>query len=143
VLGKSNASGVDNDQVIVQFNADTGANYGWARDGSANASAFSDGGGVSRRSAVIGYVSAATSTANYPGWTTARLPGYAGTTWNKNGMSLGLAHGNGSIYQMNIGYDWNNTAAITAILVKLSSASSFVNGTTVNLYGVKYYLGSA
>jgi hypothetical protein len=141
VFGRSQGS-TDNDTVILRFNSDTGNNYQWARDGAAvsgasTASAFQSGSN-SASGAVVGFIAGATSTSDYPGMTETQIPHYTNTTFKKVGWSKCAARGNGTAYEMNLGFDWNNTAAITGIDVKLAGSNAFVNGSIVELIGVSY-----
>lgn len=136
VYGRSSAAGADADTLLVQFNGDTGSNYTWTRDGAADAGSTFASGSTSATAVTAGYIAAATSTASYPGFVEMQIPHYTSAAWKKVGWCKNTGKGGGGVYQANHGFSWNNTAAITDILVKPSGANTFVDGSIVELVGI-------
>lgn len=136
VYGRSTTAG-DNDAVLMRLNGDTGANYPWNRQGAADTGSTFSGGNNSDTSAVIGFVAASGSTAGYSGSLETLIPHYADTVFKKTGYGLAVGKGGGGVYQMNIGWGWNNTAAITQVDIRLASGN-FVAGSIVELLAESY-----
>lgn len=134
----NNASNFD--RVLVQFNGDTGANYESAWQGFALSGAFT-GGGAARTSAYIGAIGASTSTANLGGVAQARIGRYAGSSFK---AIAGLSTGGGAAntYGDNFHGFWRSTSAVTSMTVLLEN-STFVDGSTITLYGIGGEVGGA
>lgn len=137
IFGRTNRSGNDNDNVLIRFNGDSGANYGHGRTGFFGTSSFGET-GTGETSAIIGTLSAATSQANGAGIIEAEIPYYANTAWWKNILSRGMSVGGGAPINLQSSAFWKNTAAITSISVAPQNGSFFIDGTIVALIGVPY-----
>lgn len=137
ILGRSNRSGSDNDQVFLQFNSDTGANYGhstlYGFGGSTGGST-----GTAESAGEIGFVGGATSQAGLPGMVEANIPRYADTVWKKVAKGHSMSVGTGAPLEVISGMYWNNTAAITDITVKPSGSNTWTDGTVIELIGITY-----
>jgi len=76
------------------------------------------------------------ATANTFGNSAIYISNYTAAT-NKSYSSDGVSENNATIsYQILSASLWSNTAAITSITIKSESASNYLIGTTVSLYGV-------
>lgn len=131
VTGRS-LVGADADELRMQYNGDTGANYSWTRVGSAGGAGFSSGQNGTN-AVTFGYTSGAASIANYPGFTETKMPQYSAAQFNKVGAGEFVGVGGSVIYGGVVQHTWNNVAAITDILVFYLSGAGFVNGTIVEL----------
>jgi len=136
ILARSDRTVVNNDYLEVNFNSDTGANYSFHQllgDGSA-ASANS---GTSQNNILVSRIATTTGGASIFGGIVLDILDYANTNKYKTTRSLGGADQNGSgLIYFNSGL-WMNTAAITSITVKPSSANNFVQYSQIALYGIK------
>lgn len=135
-FARSSISLTDADTLLMQFNGDTGSNYTWCRDGAADTGSTFASGSTSASAATVGFITGATSTASFPGFTEVQIPFYANTSWKKVGWCKSIGKGSSGVYQMNLGYSWNNTAAISSILVKPSGALTFIDGSIIELIGI-------
>jgi hypothetical protein len=124
--------------IYAQFNGDTGANYsreGVIAQSTGNAQNVQTS---SSANAPIGGVAAANSLANAPGIVTIIIPNYAGTVFAKAANSqFGAMNGAtvGTWLAMTESFYWNNTAAISSILIGVVGGSNFVTGSVFTLYG--------
>ena len=113
---------------FLQFNGDSGSNYGWAQGDVVAGGTNSD---TSDPSALCGVLAATGDT--YPTVGRIEIPFYSGTTWKK----VFRAFNNGFYSAANrfnlIQGVWNNTAAITAI--SMAAASDVKQASVFNLYG--------
>lgn len=136
VMGRS-ANASLQDDVYMELNSDTGSNYSREYIG-ANVGTITNGNQHLTTHVVIGTISGATATANYPGAFEAVLFNYANTTFYKVAKSLGGWY-NGSAgaseWVISIAWEWASTAAVTSIKLALTSAANFATGTTVTVYG--------
>lgn len=122
--------------VGIRLNSDSGANYYRERDGGTGTTSNSAA-VVGSTSADVGSIPAASATANKPGIIDLTLYDYLNTTFFKQwrgGDAFGTSNVAGGQSVNQWGGTWNNTAAVTAIDVILSSGN-FAAGTTVSLYG--------
>jgi hypothetical protein len=136
VLGRSNRTGTTTDYLELTFNSDTGANYSLHQllgDGS-TASANSS---TSQNYAIVSRISTADSSASMFGGIVLDILDYANTSKYKTTRSLGGTdqNGSGAIY-LNSGL-WMSASAITSVTVKPSSANSFVQYSSIALYGIR------
>ena len=136
VSGRATTS-ASNDNVEVQFNGDTGANYNAQVVQGANttASAAQNNG---QTSGYFGAISAATATANFSGYSAITVSNYAGTTFQKSWAGVDqapLTTGASGLQTQTVGGRWNSTAAITALKVFIASGN-FVDGSVVDVYGI-------
>ena len=116
--------------VYIQFNTDTGNNYNWSQVTSGG----NFGANGTNQPPFCG-LTAASNAASWPGACRMLIPGYAGTTFNKIGITHGgdrNANPGDSSYSTEI--SWSNTAAITQVLLG-TAAGNFTAGTTAILYG--------
>lgn len=133
---KSGRSGGFDEQIRVQFNADSGANYnyvyGYRQDTTA-------GTGSGNQNAMTLGVCATTNTSNNFSPVVFTFLDYTNTNKLKSG---GGTHGvlaataNSTRVGIGSGY-WNNTSAITSITFVNETASSFQEGSRFSLYGYK------
>jgi hypothetical protein len=128
------ARAVSHDDLVFRFNGDTGSNYtsrqlygsGSGRDTSAGTSTAAN----------LGPVTAATSTSNTFGNQLLYIPNYTGST-TKSGRVDSVGENNGTeAYQFIIATLWNNTAAITSLIVYSGAAANLAAGSTISLYKI-------
>jgi len=135
VWGRSSTDG-SADYVAIQFNGDTGANYDWQRWGTAGGTGF-NGGAAGVSAANITTCPGATAPGNAAGGGVAQIGDYQGTTFWKTGVCNGGGNGGSGGFGQGAWFDWQNTEAITSILVfpaGLSGSAYWVNGTVISLY---------
>lgn len=125
--------------IGVRFNGDTGANYDSQQVYALGTATVGAAGIAGATSMGVGSLTAASATANNPGLTSLRIPGYARTVFFKalagwNGRHEGTAAG--SIVAASLYGQWRSTAAINQITV-IAGAGNFATGTVVTLYGQK------
>jgi len=130
---------VTSDDIYLQFNADTGANYTRqfvAGTGTGNATT---GQGVSTAKASIAFIPGANGLANAAGRYTIMIPNYGETNFLKAATSFGFTiNGSGvsSIENLSEVLVWNSTAAITEVLMGMVNGSKFKAGSIFTLYGM-------
>lgn len=123
--------------ITVQFNGDTGTNYGY--DYLLDAGGVVSGGAASSLgNAFIANLTAANSAANVPAIVECLIPAYAGTVFVKEIQTRSFCLNNAAVtgqrqivHAANI---WNSTAAINAIKL-MAAAGNFVNGSIFELWG--------
>jgi len=123
----------------IQFNGDMGANYDYSKaDFQGGAGAGGSGGQAQgQTSADFGYLCGSTAPASNAAGCSLMVFDYKGTTFRKTGRSIGTlitANSNNNEFTTNGMILWANTAAITSVVISLSS-STFVNNSVVSLYG--------
>ena len=133
-LEMMNVSAAGNNEVGIQFNGDTAANYDWVRFYGNGTTANSDGGAAST-SGKLASVGAAS-----PGFVvlSAKIPGYARTVLQKAVIATGtrLDAGTGIPLAMNYSARWRSTAAINRIDL-LALVNNFDVGTSATLYAMR------
>jgi hypothetical protein len=122
------------DDVLVQFNGDTGSNYDWTHVYSAvgvSPTVGASHGVTSEGVCVLG------ATGAFAGGGKFVIPQYSGTTFYKQANGLCGGGNGGSSYEFANNYSgaWHNTAAITSITFTLG-AGNFSVGDTIVLYGL-------
>lgn len=124
--------------ILMQFNSDTGAHYGYAI-GFVNNTSTTGSGSHSANATSMQIGSAwGNSQTTIPGISVVDIPLYASTALIKGYTSLFSASDTGSTV-WTLGYSggaWNNTAAINTITLTLSGGISFGTGSFFGLYGV-------
>ena len=112
----------------VQFNGDTGSNYSDTNLGGDGSTASSNR-DSSITSAKMG-INYSTGQSNF----ILSVMNYSNSTTYKTA----LCRSNAAVAEVNarVGL-WRNTAAITSILLKMDSSSTFATGSTFTLYGIK------
>jgi hypothetical protein len=135
VMGQSSSGSTDD--VNVNFNSDTGANYDNAQ---IQGSAVNIVGQSAQNQSTLhlGAVPSSSVTSR-PGTADVSIPSYAQTTFFKNVISnaiFWLASQSQMRNEIDDG-EWKSTSAITSIKLVLSSGSNFVTGTTATLYGLQ------
>lgn len=125
------AGGVTN--VMVQFNGDTGSNYLWQEIQAEGAGSSSSNSGGTTSSIQIGVAPGSGSTANYFGSGDFVVSNSAGSVFKTAvGKSVALNTATDTFIGI-YGGQWNNTAAITSILLK-NGTGNFVTGSTMTVY---------
>lgn len=137
VTARSNVAATNGD-VYMQFNGDTNSNY--SREfTAANNNANSAGSTIGSAQVSIFFIPAASATANLAASWRVCIFNYARTNFIKvasqyAGSSAWAINAAGLQVESQI-FLWNSTAAITSILLGLTSAGSFVTGSVFSLYG--------
>lgn len=129
-------SGSAVEQMYMQFNGDTGANYDYGMNFGYSGAGFSGGGGASATSQV--------EIASMPGGSFGtqgisgriQIPYYTNTTFNKEAFNHTGRRDSNAFYNQNYHMNWRNSAAITDILLGVVS-TAFVVGSRFDLYGIK------
>lgn len=138
VMGRGEAAAFESD-VICQFNADVGVNYGYNIVLIGN-NIFTQTYNGAQGAIVLGGITAANAPANYSGVIETIIPNYSNATFYKVVQTLAS-----SIWAANIGgcatqiYHaiWRSINAITAIKVFfLGGGHTFAAGTIISLYGM-------
>jgi hypothetical protein len=124
------------DQVILQFNGDTGGNYFYEDVESVNATVTAVGAGAAT-GVFVGSICGADATAGAAGTVRVAMPQHANTAFHKGllaagGSSNGAAAANQKATQ--VAGRWASTAAVTSIT--LTSLGNLIAGSTFSLYGV-------
>ena len=135
ICARTEQSAVSQD-LILQFNGDTGANYTTRRLEGNGTGAASD---TATSGALYGSfmpMSAASATANTFGNGEAYIPNYTGSAL-KSFSTDSVAETNATATKMSMcAALWNNTAAITSILIRSYAGNNLVQYSTFYLYGV-------
>jgi hypothetical protein len=135
---RSTKSGASNEEVTVELNADTTATNYRSTYIQAHTGSPATLGGEGRDVNAIAIITADSAPAGSPGAGRILVPLYAGSTFNKVLTSeLAYRFDNSAVQLINVRYalEWENTAAITQIVLKLASGN-FVAGSTFRLYGL-------
>lgn len=124
------------DDILFQFNGDTGSNYDWSFTlGGAIASYTS--GATNATTAMHLANLASTSNTNRAGIATVQITGYANALFKAcmaENSAFSPSGPTGMIPAFFAG-NWRSTSAITSILLKTGSGSNFAAGTVATLYG--------
>lgn len=132
-------SGIAYDLLLLQVNADTGANYDYSIGNDQNGAYVSDFASDSDTSITLGYVLAATAPANQATNLIVELPWYASTTFLKTfRVESTMRYGSSNLKWDSVGFgQWLNTAAITSITIKPATGGvNLVEGSSLALYGL-------
>lgn len=138
LVGMVRASDSATRYLELQFNADTGSNYGyqWVYN-NANTTAAGNA-GASTAGILIGQIADGTATATHASPLRVEIPRYADTTWKRTvtGQTGDLPNtaGTGFISSAATGF-WSNTAAITRVDV-LANTGNLASGSSCTLYGL-------
>jgi hypothetical protein len=130
--GRSARTGIDTDDMLVTFNGASTNFSARVLYGSGSAAvSFTD------TSLFIGVYLTTTATASAFSNGEIYIPNYAGST-NKSFSADSVSEQNATkAYATITGNLWNNTAAITSLLLKTGSGSNLVEYSTASLYGIK------
>lgn len=133
IRGRTADSGPNN-FIDMQFNGDTGSNYGDQLFHGVNTTLVNQQ-DVSAAFIRAGELPAASATANYSGQIRATIADYRGTTFFKAvSVSFGMSAGGINFSGIYSG-QWKSTSAINAIKLFPEGATHFIDGTIVSLYG--------
>lgn len=121
------------DNLIIQFNGDTGSNYSRTR-----LNGYS-GGAVSERSSnatshLIGPITGTSYSSSIFSPSITQIQNYTNTTTNKT--ALYRSNSQDGYVQAGVAL-WRNTAAITSITIQTLSGSNLAANCTFTLYGIK------
>jgi hypothetical protein len=127
------------ENITLEFNSDTGANYIRQYIQGAN-NATSAAATTAAAPTTFGAFAfpAASATANYSAVGTLLIPGYAGTTFFKTlqaKYNLPTSNSAAAFFNVDQFISWLSTSAITRIDLIDSGGGNFVSGTTCTLYG--------
>ncbi len=116
---------------MIQFNSDTATNYSFTEMYGNGTSAAS-----LRQSSIngiwVGYGAYSPAGSTNPGTIIINIQNYSNTTTNKTTLSRSNST-NG--VEATVGL-WRNTAAINTIVLKHQTATTYIAGSTFNLYGI-------
>lgn len=133
-VARTNRTDTD-DNLILRFNADSGANYSWHRLGmTTSAGLTSQGGGGFP--GFYARTTAATNTANSFGVGIIDILDPFSTTKNKTIRGLdGQTGSYGAVTLASAA--WLSTSAVTSLVFSTQSGTSFLAGSRFSIYGVK------
>ena len=134
-IGRSNRSAA-NDEMILRYNSDNGANYATHRlygDGSSTGSQ----GFTSQSYALIGDMPAASGLSNTFATTVVDVLDYANTNKNTTTRILAGRDENGTGYLWFNSNLWLNTSAVSTITILPANGTGFVQYSQFALYGIK------
>jgi hypothetical protein len=138
ILGRS-AGAVGNENVLIRFNSDSGANYNTQQTQS-NGTSLTGTGLVNQTGAIVASLTGANVTSGYASGSTVDILGYAQTNFFKVVLSsIWIINGtSGTTNQFAVQLDgiWKSTSAIAQIDLTLVSANNFVAGSIFSLYGM-------
>lgn len=136
VWGRSEAA-VDQDEVAVQFNGDTGANYARVRIQADNTdTTAAAGGGTGQTQGLLNSLAGANVSAGRAGHFEAVIPAYARTDFEKTFTTFGTYWNGSEFFERIRGGIWGDTAAINRVRLFLNSGSDFAEGTVASVYGM-------
>jgi hypothetical protein len=138
-VGRSTNGGGNSDNLQMQFNGDTAANYNWAWTRN-QSGALSAPAGTANAFITVGQTSAGTADANQAGEVTWRIPAYDATTFFKTCDATGgiMFNAAGPQYQTQfVMGNWLSTTAITRIRLFLLTGPNFVAGSRMVIYGTQ------
>lgn len=136
VIGRSTAAGL-NDDINIQFNGDTAANY--SRHFIQAASGAVSAGGAASQTLIrfANFLTGTTALASTYGVSIFDIVDYASTSKNKTVRAIGGYDKNDTAGILSLGSGaWLSTAAITSITLSFSSAIGATNNSFA-LYGIK------
>lgn len=134
VQGRTDHAGSDFETIVLQVNGDAGTNYNIASIGANNGSA-NPGQTLATANPAIAVLPGATAPANQAGTIEMDFIGYSRTTFFK-GASITTGTGRTGLLTQSVAWwNWQSTAAITAIKVFTFSGSNFLAGSTFTLWG--------
>ena len=131
---QGSSSGQD---IYIQFNGDTGANYSFKRIYGTGSAAASDGATSAATAGRAGRTTGTTATASTFASNDIYIPNY--TSSNQKSISIdGVEENNAtaSIMVLNAAL-WTGTAAISSLKIAPLAATNFVQYSTLSLYGIK------
>jgi len=134
-MSRGNAA-TDQDNLLVQFNGDTGANYNshYVYGTGSVAAAGAETG--SQTTAIVGRVTGANLTSGVFGVSIVDILDYTNTNKYTTNRTLCGVDNNGSGIVMLESSLWRNTAAVTSLSLT-TGAGSFIQYSSFALYGVK------
>lgn len=142
-LDAASAGAVATDNIAVAFNGDTATNYNFELSlaEGATIAGINSAGVAGNANVGCGAVAGTSAPANESVYEEISIHNYAGTTFRKKALCMFGNNGAdaSSNTTNNTGMNtltWKSTAAITSITIVLASGNSFVNGSTLILYGV-------
>ena len=128
------------ENLNIQFNGDTGANY-FSQSVQANQSSATGSASNATGTPFIAGVTGASANANRPALVTIEIPNYAGTTFFKMASAkeayFSATGTNNALSSGVVGMEWENTGAITSVKLIDGGGGNYVAGSTVTLYGLQ------
>jgi hypothetical protein len=128
-----------NDNLQMQFNGDTGSNYGTESMFAFGATAPVSGENASTSALYNRTIPAATENAAVFSMLRIHIPGYASTTWWKSVIGATTYNPNittGNIRITEFSGLWKNTAAITSVQLFGQTTANLDTGSTLRIYGI-------
>ena len=136
ILVMQPSANIDDENIGLRFNGDTGANYSYTRLGANNSAGSYSSNRVTSFTRINTTEATGTSTSLGKLLIVANIMNYANSTTYKNAIARSNQQGgtyNGVELFSGL---WRNTAAITSVTVMQGSSRVFQPGSTFNLYGV-------
>ena len=130
------ANAATDENFILQFNGDTGANYS-LHNVYGTGAAVGANSAVSYTASYFARVSGANSGANIFGVVVSDILDYANTNKYKTLRSLSGHDQNGSGYITLMSGSWRSTSAVTSVTIKNESGSNISQYSSFALYGIK------
>lgn len=133
--GQNDDTTAEWDAVWLEFNSDTGGNYGysyWSTVGSSSSDGITPGAQVSAAILTKGVNASISSSAHV------HIPNYANTSfWHNYSTDIEGGVGSGQLRTQASSGIWHSTAAITSVLVGNAGANKFSQNTTFIVYGIQ------
>ena len=124
------------DNIVLQFNGDTGANYSFKRLESDGSAVATGGASSNANYFILGYCAGDTATSNTFGSTESYIPNYTGSNYKSAG-NVGVSENNATLsYMAMTATIWNQTSAITSIRAYSFDSGDFKQYSTAYLYGI-------
>lgn len=134
------AASAASDNIYVQLNGDSAGNYDYVLAlQTSTATAHAGNTTQTPPNTALGQVAGALDPTSYPGILTINFLNYSQTNFFKEVWVAGSSSTSASVVPVaqSAMLGWRSTAAITSILVGLSSGGNFVVGSTFTLYGLQ------
>lgn len=136
-ISRDTSSSYASNDLVLQFNTDTGANYSWHRLYGTGSAAMADS-TANANYMILGQESTSNSGASMFGGTVIDILDYSNTNKYKTARSLSGIDLNGNTdgrMMLQSGL-WRSTSAVTSVLLK-PATGSFAANSSFALYGVK------
>jgi hypothetical protein len=130
------ANSVTDENLVIQLNSDTAANYSLHNLYGTGAATGANA-GANTNVSYFARVTGASSNASTYGVAVADILDYADTNKYKTIRSLSGHDQNGSGYISLFSGNWRSTSAITTVTIKNDAAANIAAGSTFALYGIK------
>ena len=131
----TNTSDAAPETLAMRFNSDTGSNYAFHALFGNGSSVTSNASTTRTAISAIGRVSQSSTSTIFAAGVIDVLD-FSNSSKNTTVRSLGGINSSSSVIELRSGF-WNNTAAVTSILLYDDGGRDFVSGSRFSLYGIK------